>query len=612
MSRLTGAGLWWSPRRLGRSLPLYRRLWLARAVAAALIVLAGVLVWSLVRRSLDPRLDGSSDTVLDAAAAERLVTARLARLEVGHWTPGAPLPETAAPAWLEAPVPPLASGPHPAEAPLAGRAAELSTSARRDHAEGRPEAAATRFLRAAEARATWQTRYNAGLALLALGDPQEALRQLAAADDLLDTLEEAGAGGAAHHAIRIASRQAAGQAALAAGNCLGAIGYQRLAVSSLRGYVDAEGALVHDRKWPFPVPETGVDNHAVWSSLARAYARCDDRFPHDYPSVYGAQRFDAEYRTADLEEVAAGPFAAGIAACVTAAAPPSRCWAWSNLNQVLWASRSHLPLDDHTAPAERLSDALAGSLARLVYNAAWLAATSEHEADRRGAGRWLQIAARLDRRAEVDDLARRISALGRHLAPLTGDHSTLAETWRRRDLEGQALAAELPPEDLKGIAWALSERWRAELAARRPGAMIEAIDEQTRRAGAFGESLQAWKGTVQAAMREALATEIDLHRRNDNLPAALAIRDFRAHWLGDPWPHRAARAWRSPAMIARWVALAALWVLFAAAVALVHRLVVFPYLVYTTDGYRLEHRRRHAQRKTAGKPFTRDEIEGRA
>jgi hypothetical protein len=64
-------------------------------------------------------------------------------------------------------------------------------------------------------------------------------------------------------------------------------------------------------------------------------------------------------------------------------------------------------------------------------------------------------------------------------------------------------------------------------------------------------------------------------------------------------------------MVAGWAAVFLVWAGFTAGVWLVHRLVVYPYLVYTTDAYRLEHRRRHRQRLAAGRPFTREEIEER-
>lgn len=615
MSRLRGAGGSWSHKQLGRSLPLYRPLWISRLTLAGLTLVSGLLLLSFACRSLDPKT-----APLEPAQADRLVTERLAKLagngirpgEITPWAPGPPLSETEAPGWMESPPPPLWRGPHPDERSLRGQAADLAAQARRDLAAGDPQAAATRFLRAAGQQDTWETRFGAGSSLLAAGDSRRALRELEKANERLDALEKRGADGPTHFAARISTFHAAGLAALEARECILAIQQLRLAVRYLGRYVGAEGALVYDRKLPFRVREAGVDNHAVWTTLARAYAECGGEFPESYPPELGEQTFTGEYATADLEEIEEGPFPEGLAACVAASPrPESVCWALSNLNKVLWSSRSYLPREDGDGQESRLDDDLAGSLARLTYDAAWLAAVSEHEEDRRRAGRWLTYAARLDRRAGVPSLDERIAELGRFLAPRTGDYSFLAEPWRRRDLDGITLEAGRPPEELKGLAWALSEGWLARLGRRDPAGMISEAEAQILRAGPWGESLGEWKRGAQRTMQETLAEEIRIHHRNDNLPAALAIRDFRAGWLGEGWPSRGRDAWVSAGMIAGWVGLAALWLGLTAAFWLIHRLVVFPYLVYTTDAYRLEHQRRHARRRAEGKPFTREEIEGR-
>ncbi len=598
------AGLWWSPQRLGRSLPIYRPLWISRIVVIALTLIATALAATYAYRGFD-----LASEPLAPDAGERLIAKRLAQLELAPWAPGPPLAETEAPEWLPAKPPPLWQGPHPAERAVSGNAGSLVAQARRDLAADNPQAAATRFLRAGDLQPTWEIYYSTGLALLRAGDYRRALPQWAKAVRRFEDLDAAGSRSAGHYATGIATRYGAGLTALTDRDCLHAIEHLRRAVHLLRRYVEVEGALVYDRKLPFRVAEADLDNHAVWSALAQAYSECEGRFPDAYPQKYGDQDFSDEYDSAESDEVAQGPFAEGLAACVAAGnSAPSTCWAWSNLNKVLWSSRSYLPEEDVEI---KLEAPLAASLARLTYNAAWLVASSNYQEDRRQADRWLGYAARLDRLGAVAGLDQRIADLGRHLAPVTENYSPLAEPWRRGDLTQLTLDSDRTPEEIKGISWALSERWFSHLDGERPDRMIEEVDGQVRNAGPFGESLREWRTDQQEQMQKALADEIRIQYGNGNRPAAAAIRDFRADWLGEGWKPRAVRAWISPAMLVEWAGIFLVLAAFAAIVWLVHRLVVFPYLVYTTDAYRLEHRRRHRQRQDEGRPFTREEIEER-
>ncbi len=97
-------------------------------------------------------------------------------------------------------------------------------------------------------------------------------------------------------------------------------------------------------------------------------------------------------------------------------------------------------------------------------------------------------------------------------------------------------------------------------------------------------------------------------RQRGDLPTAVAIRDFRADFLGERWPWRTRRAWIDVGLILR----TALWLaFFAAALAawwLIHRYVGYPYLLYTGDYYKTEFHHRHQQRQDDDKPFTGEEI----
>jgi hypothetical protein len=60
--------------------------------------------------------------------------------------------------------------------------------------------------------------------------------------------------------------------------------------------------------------------------------------------------------------------------------------------------------------------------------------------------------------------------------------------------------------------------------------------------------------------------------------------------------------------VALWAAIALLWLALVAAAWLAHRLLVVPYLLYTTDVYREEFTRRHRRALRDGRPFTKKEI----
>lgn len=603
-----GAGLTWSPRRLGRSLPVHRSLWFWRALALA--VTAGVGAWALWQglAAAFPGVEPDPDP-------ETVVVRHVSALEVPPWDPGPALAATERPSWEAFPPPSHWRGGPVGDAPLAGRARDLMAQGRRELQAGNLEPAATSFLRAANLQPAWEALYAAGLALHEAGDSELAAERLSQADERLQQLATAGAAGASgptFHAAQVATRYAAGLAALEF-DCLDAILHLRRAVRALDDYVDAEGAFVRDRRRPFRVREAGVDNHAVWATLARAYDRCEGTFPDEYERRHGrAQDFAQEYGSANAREIADGPFASALAACAGggAAARSSRCWAYSNLNKPVWASRVYFARPDPESVGKGLEPTVLDSLTRLVYDAAWLATGSEK--DRPRASHYLGFAARLDRKAEVPGLAGRIAALGRHLAPTTKDYSFLAEPWRRRDLSTLSFDAGMKPEDVKGAAAALRERWVEHLHAGRPDLMIEEVDSQLRRAGPHGASLRSWRDEVQAAFRQALVAALRTERGNGNLATALAIRDYAAPWLGPDWPNEASGAWITWDVRLRWLGLALLWLAVTVLVWLFHRLVVFPYLVYTTDFYRLEYRRRHAERRRRDKPFTRDEIEDAA
>gem|GEM_PF-4105954 len=422
-------------------------------------------------------------------------------------------------------------------------------------------------------------------------------------------LADSGASGPAFRAAQVATPYAAGIAYLEF-DCIDAIFRLRRAVRPLQDYADAAGTPVYDRRLPFSVVEAGIDSPTAWATLASAYDLCEGRFPRDYENRYRRpQDFAAEYRHTDLPEVRQGPFPGSLADCATARkeAISSRCWAYSNLNKAAWGTASYFPKRDDAMVGRGLNRSLLPSLARLAYEIAWHAAGTQK--DRQQAATYLVYAERIDREAKVPGFAERIAALGSFIAPITKDYSLLAEPWRRSDLNTLTLDTGMKPKDLKGAAWALQERWIDHLRNGDPKRMIEEIDAQMGRAGPYGSSLQSWKDEAQKKLRETLTTAMLTERSNGNLAEALAIRDLEVPWLGPGWSAQAFRAWLSWKIWLRWVTLLLIWLLVTAVVWLFHRLMVFPYLVYSTDFYRLEHRRRHAERRRQDKPFTRKEIE---
>jgi len=621
--RLTTRTGWrWSHRTLGRSLPIYRPLlaWRYGLSAAAALLLA-FCVWRAWAAQHPP-----IERPLSASQSEELVVERLRAVELPAWDPGENLPPTELPPFDEpAPPPPwdepLSSRPLPGEA-LRGSAAELARQARRALADPAPQSqltAATLYARAADrAPAAWSPRFHAGLALLALGDHTNAAASLLAAVDRLQALP--GDGGPRRIAAEIATRYAAGLALLP-DDCVDAVRQLKLAVGALDGFVDAEGALVYDRNLPFEVTPSGLDNHAVWIALAHAYTRCEGRYPRQYVERYGRQTkgfLQVEYDDPNLAAVRNGPFPGELASCIEAAraegnGEPARCWALSNLNRVYYANRSFLPaVADGSGQAGGGGTANAdlaypAALARLAYNVAWLAA--QGEADRAGAHRYLEQARLLNRQVADDarrgELARRIAALGRHLAPLTRNYSALAEKYAGRSAESLRLDERTPAEDVKGVAWHLTRRWQRMLAAGRPADVLAEAETQRRWAGPYGAELAQWRRRVQRSFGDALVQALENARDNGNLPVAAALRDYRAGWLGAAWPERAADAWFRAGP---WVLWLSVWVLGALVGWAVYRLAVYPYLTYVTDFYRSEFQRRETGRG-AEDPFTRRQWE---
>ncbi|HEX2165003.1 MAG TPA: hypothetical protein VHM02_13745, partial [Thermoanaerobaculia bacterium] len=97
-------------------------------------------------------------------------------------------------------------------------------------------------------------------------------------------------------------------------------------------------------------------------------------------------------------------------------------------------------------------------------------------------------------------------------------------------------------------------------------------------------------------------------RANGELPAAAGLYELETPWLGEEWPPTLAAL--GPGTLGLWGLFGLGWLALVGVAWGVHRLVVVPYLLYTTDFYREEYRRRHRAARQADppRPFTAGEI----
>lgn len=600
----------WRPQELGRSLPVAPglRVWALGFAAVALVALVGLLL--AVRALGTPAAEPAAGAAVAEAALDRL-----ARAELPVWDPGAELPAVEAPEYLPPPAPPLATEAHPGDPWIADRSEVLAAARRIEATPAPPVEAVTVLTRAAEEeRGAWLLAYDAGVALLRSGFDDRAAGFLTRAQRTIERRDGPFVRRPEHHAAATATRYAAGHANLAA-DCVDAIHHFKLAVGALDRYVASGGADVFDRKLPFALAPLDLGSLDVWMALAWGYTECEGRYPAEYVErVPRARGFlESEYRNPEHPEIVGGPFPRQLARCVEEGGTSSRCWALSNLNR-LWAVNRHLALGGDLDPAYAPHRE---ALARLAYDVAFLAAAEpepeEGDAESAfGAGEVLRAAHRLARpldRAEHEALRSAIERLGRHLAVEAKDFTLLAEEYRGRPPSEMPFAADAGPEAVKGMAWALRERWQGHLAARRPDRVFEEVETVRQRVpDVHLDSLAAWEGEAREALRDALAAEIRDQKRRGNLALAAGLRDFRAPWLGEAWAERADAAWWTPGLTAAKWGLVVLYVLFLAGLVVAYRAVVYPYLVYTADFYKSEMERRVEERRAKNLPVTGDEI----
>jgi len=585
----------WGPHELGYSLPIAQSLqrWAGGLAVLAVAALVGLIF--LLRDLGQPAEAPASESMVRSHA-----TRTLARVSLRPWDPGDQLPRVDPPGFLPAPEPPLSHAHHPSDPPL--RDPDMVERALRQIERGEAlVGAATRLSQAADAQPdSWLLAYNSGVAFLRTGFDDRAQEALRRAQQHLDDLSSRYRGNFRHYAFVVLNRYALARA-LERDDCVDAIWHLKLAVNDLGTYVDVGEAEVFDRTLPFSLTGTSLSNLDVWTALNSAYLHCDD-----YPGKYfrrrpNAQRFrQGEYDNPQAAQVREGPFFRELSACIENDGATAHCWVVSNLNRLIAANRPLLERPELPGDFELHR----GALARLALNTSLLAATGE---DKEGAVTYLEQGARLARGAQ--EQAGQIDALGRYLAAEVQNYSALALPYRNRSAPEMPFADDPSPEAVKGMAWALRERWQGFLGREQPGEIFKEVEEARQMIpGAFLASLDDWEVAARAALEKALAEEIRLQKRRGNQALAAGLRDFRPGYVGPGWPERANDAWWTPGLRITWWSLIVLYLSFLATLVLFYRRVVYPYLMYTADYYKSEFERRREERRAKNLPLTGRDI----
>lgn len=584
----------WRPRELGYSLPIAGRLqrWaLALAALGAVSLIALAVILSLLGR---PGTDPAEE-----AFVRQTVLQRLSRVELPVWEPGADLEPLPPPDFASPPPPAPALEPHPGDPPTRG-ADRLARALRELEGDDFYDAATDLVEMAEQQPRSWLLAYDSGLGYLAAGFPERAVGAFGKAGERLDVYATSYASRPEHHAAAIANRYALAHA-LRRDDCILSIRHLKIAVRDLRRFKDTGGGRTLDRRSPYPIEPTELSSLDVWSALLEGYLDCD-AYPAAYFERYpDARSFrDSEYGDPTVAAVTDGPFPNELSACIESNGATGRCWAASNLNTLYRANRSFLTRDDLPRALEEMRQ----PLARLAFNAARLAATGEDAAN---APELLLQAYRLD--PSDPDLVERIDRLARHLGVEQSNYTVLAERFRGRDVEALGITPATSNDDLKGMAWALRERWQRHLEAEQPDRVFADVAAAREVIPATHlDSLRAWEEEAREAMRDALAAEIRELKKRGKTALAAGLRDYRADYLGAEWPDRADAAWWTAGLRAAQVLLFAVTLVFLLALVLVYLYLVHPYVVQTTDAYQAEMARREAEWRAFDRPVTGPEM----
>lgn len=594
-------GWGWRPGRLGYSIPLAEGMWRSRLVGLTIGLIAFVAINLGIHRLYYPQIYSMS-----ATEARQAVHDQLGGLNLPVWDPGGQLSRVALPHPHLPPLPPSWPGSHPADMPLSAEFQQRLDQGRR-LIQADSTAAAGRLNSLVRLRPQhWAVRYNLGISLLHASLWKDAAHHLGKALQRLEGLEEKYDQRAEHQAAIIYNRYALGRALLEDGNCVRSIRTIKSGIRSLTRFLEVSELEVYDRYLPFTVAPTSFDSSSMWLLLTHAYVGCEGSYPAEYFRRYpdAGDFLASEYSDPYTSEIQEGPFPNELSWCIANNGSESRCWALAQLNRIYYASRQLYPDLYGEAPASL--QPFWPRMAAIAYEIARLAA--ERDLDRRGAAIYLRQAAILSHGSADNALSQRITDLGRYLAAEFRDFSYLAVPYRYIATEDLPFAETTSPEELKGLAWQLKERCETHLRKGNPEAISAAIAQVQRALEGSGHlpSLDQWQRQTETALQDRLLRAMAERQRYS--PTAVAIRDYRADFLGVDWPSRARQAWIDLGLIFRGVLYLTFFLATIAAWWLIHRYVVYPYLLYTCDYYKTEFRHRYKQRRLAHRPFIGKEI----
>ncbi len=576
-------GIGWIPIKLGNSLPIQGRLWISRLGCIG-IALLGPAAFLLQLRPFVPSL-AAEDT-------RRIVEKRLADIDLPLLKGVASSPTgISPPGYLESPAP--APWRNPLLDSIGSESLRLGL-AEFDKSHFREAANHLRKATSDGSRETWLPFYHLGITELRLKEYMSAMQSLTEALRLLnlskreiEPLEWAAARIAILRALGIVTHRSGNEAK----NEAEALRYFKLAVGGLRDY---EGNIVYSRKHLFKFDFLDIDSFDIWNTLVWGYIHSPigtEIYDTEYPLATPFDQDDCLDNASVNEE---NPFHWEIEQCIANNEPLHLCRAYLNLGCVYSANRDFYEGENNEFRA---------TLARLAYNVAWLITSygfdslqDEAPTPVERVSRFLELASEFsDGNSECEQ---RVLDLSRYLAFQNPKHRSLVS-----DAVVEKDGAPFESQDLENIGresaelllWRLYIRWQGLLRQEKPGQMITEVDEQLPFAGDFYAFLSAWKREVKKEFRDALAKEIMKELEQGRSSRALGIQRWRAPYLGSSWPWKARITWLGVVFSRSalfWMVLTVVWVVFLGISWLLHRGVVVPYLIYTTDYYLNEYRKR--------------------
>ncbi len=576
----------WVPIKLGKSLPIQGRLWMSRLVCIVVILLGPAAVVLLLK----PLSLGLSENDTRAAVEHHLAKVNLPLMQQGEGgSSTAVAKELLPPDYLESPAP----GPWK-NLTLNSIESESLRLGLVEFEKSRFREAVIHFQRAThyESREAWLPFYHLGITefrlkeyLSAKQSLTDALRRLNLLEREIAPIEWAAARIAILRSLGIVTHRGGHQPEDEAE----ALHYFKLAIGGLELY---ERRIVYSKRYLFKIAPLGIDSFDVWNNLVWGYISSPNgtkAYNMAYPL---ATPFEQDYCLDYPLAIEESPFYWEIEGCLDQSEPLHLCWAYLNLGCVYFANKDLY---------EDVSTDFRASLSALAYNVAWLIAnygsTSPQAPSRmERAAQFLGLASTFS--DQNSDCERRILALSRYIAfqdpayrGLVADaiYGKYGLQFSPKNLEG------FDRDDAGRIIWRLYLRWHALLRHGRPEEMMKEVEWQMAYSGDFYATFAAWKREVHIQFRDTLTEEMKKRQEQGRDSEALGIQRWRAPYLDSSWRWKAWGNWlgfvfsRSSLF---WKLLAIFWIGVVLFSWIFHRAVLVPYLIYTTDYYRNEYRKR--------------------